>query len=103
MQWPQRGNYSTNDYANVLLNRLEDAHSLAREHLRITASRMQDWYDKKVHVQEFKPRNEVYMLNLRLYQGRCPKWILRYTDTAIVQKKINQVTYVVQYDKCRIA
>ena len=52
----EKGNYSTNDCADLLLNMLEDAHSLAREHLQGTASRMQDWYDKKVHVQKFKLR-----------------------------------------------
>ena len=62
-----------NDYADVLQNRLEDAHSLTREHLRVTAFTMEDWYDKKVYLQEFKPGDEVYVLNLRLYEGRCPK------------------------------
>ena len=60
----ERGNYSANDYANLLLNRLEDAHSLAREHLQVTASKMQDWHNKKVNVQEFRPGDEVYVLNL---------------------------------------
>ena len=97
----ERENYSMIDYADVLLNRLEDAHSLTREHLQVIVSRMQDWYDKKLHVQEFKPGDEVYLLNVQLYQGRCPKWIRRYTDMAIIRKKINQVTYVMRCDKWR--
>jgi len=90
---PKRGPYSVNDYADVLINRLEQAHELVRDQLQITASRMQDWFDRKVHVQKFNPGDEVYVLNLRLYQGRCPKWVLRYSDIATVVKKINSVTY----------
>ena len=32
-----------------------------------------DLYDQKVKVQEFTPGDIVYVLNLRLYQWRCPK------------------------------
>ena len=60
--------YSVNDYANALMKRLKGAHTLATEHLQTTASRMSDWYDQKVKVQEVKPGDEVYVLNLRLYQ-----------------------------------
>ena len=64
--------YSVNDYADVLLKRLEGAHSLIREHLQTTASRMSDWYDQKVKVQEFSSGDVMYVLNLRLYQGDAP-------------------------------
>jgi hypothetical protein len=59
---------------------------------------MQDWYDKKVHTQSFNVGDEVYLLNLRLYQGKCPKWLRRYSDTAIVTQKLSGVTYVVKGD-----
>ena len=74
--------YSVNDYADAFMRRLEGVHSLIREHLRTTASRMSDWYDQKVKVQEFAPGDEVYLLNLRLYQGKCPKWLRRYSEVA---------------------
>ena len=98
----ERANYSPNAYADLLLNRLEDAHSLTREHLQVTASRMQDWYDKKVHLQEFQPGDEVYVLNLWLYQGRCLKLICWYTDMATVVKRINEVTFVVRCDHWKV-
>ena len=63
---------------------------------------MSDRYDKKVRVQTFQPGDEVYVLNLRLYQGRCPKWLKRYADTAVVVKKVNQVTYLIHYDNGRV-
>ena len=91
-----RPTYSTNEYADLLLSRLDGAHALTREHLQVTVSRMCDWYDKKAKVQEFLPGDEVFVLNLRLYQKRCPKWIRRYSDVATVVKKINQVTYLIR-------
>ena len=69
---------------------------LTREHLRTTASRMSDWYDQKVKVQEIAPGDQVYVLNLWLYQGKCPKWLRRYSDVATVIRRINQVTYIVR-------
>jgi hypothetical protein len=90
------GTYSSNDYADVLIRRLEAAHENAREHLHTTATRMQDWYDKKVHVQSFEVGDEVYILNLRLYPGKCHKWLRRFSDTAVVTKKLNDVTYIVK-------
>ena len=92
---------SVSEYASTLLSRLEQAHELTRSHLHINANRMSDWYDQKVRVQAFQPGDEVYVLNLRLYQGRCPKWLNRYADTAVVIKKINQVTYMIRYDSGR--
>jgi hypothetical protein len=95
------GTYSANDYADVLLRRLEEAFENARENLQTTANRMQDWYDKKVHVQTFGAGDEVYVLNLRLYPGKSPKWLRRYSDIATVVKKINPVTYAVRCDAWR--
>ena len=93
---------STNDYAHTLLSRLEQAHELTRSHLHTNATQMSYWYDKKVRAQTFQPGDEVYVLNLRLYQGRWPKWLNWYADTAVVVKKVNHVTYMIRYDVGRI-
>jgi len=65
--------YSVNDYADLLVTRLEKAHELVRAHLGVASRRMKDWFDKKVRTQTFKVGDEVYVLNLRLYKGRSPK------------------------------
>ena len=88
-------------YADLLITRLEKSHTLTREHLQTTTARMSDWYDKKVRVQEFLPGDEVYVLNLRLYQQRCPKWLRRYSDIATVVRRVNTVTYVIRGDAWR--
>jgi len=56
-----------NDYADLLLTRFEKSHELVREHLGVTANRMQNWYDRKVNVQKFDVGDEVVYFDLRLY------------------------------------
>jgi len=93
--------YSPNDYADMLVNRMEEAHELAREHLHTAASRMKDWHDRKVHTQLFHPGDEVRVLNLRLPVGKCVKWTRRYTTLATIVKRINNVTYLVHCPQWR--
>ncbi len=97
----ERKPYSVNDYADLLITRLEDAHELARQQLKTAATRMKDWYDKKVHVKRFEPGDEVYILNLRNYAGRCPKWVRSYSYRGTIVKRVNDVTYQVRCDKWR--
>jgi len=54
---------------------------------------MKNWFDKKVRAQTFEVGDEVYVLNLRLYKGRSPKWMRRYSYIAMVQKRLSNVTY----------
>ncbi len=93
--------YSVNDYAALLGDRLEYAHELTREHLKTAATRMKDWYDKKVHVKRFEPGDDVYILNLRNYPGRCPKWFRCYSYQGQIVKCVNDVTYQVHCDQWR--
>jgi len=45
--------YSTNDYTDLLVTRLERAHEVVRSYLGTAAVRMKHWYDRKVNVQSF--------------------------------------------------
>ena len=85
--------YSTNEYADLLVTRLETAHELARHCLKSSATRMKDWYDKKVHVKRFEVGDEVFILNMRTYEGRCPKWVRSYSYRGIIEGVVNDVTY----------
>jgi len=40
-------------------------------------------------------KDEICVLNLRLYKGRSSKWMRRYSQVAIIQKRLNNVTYQV--------
>jgi len=84
---------------------METAHEIVRQHLSVTANKMSEWYDKKVHTQSFIPGDQVFVLNLRQYKGLyilsgCrvlhltthPKWMRRYSHVVTVKKKINDVS-----------
>ena len=43
----------------------------------------------------------MYVLNLRTYQGRTPKFLRRYSDVAVVMQRLNQVTYKVKCSRWR--
>jgi len=88
----ERVAYSVNDFADLLIKRMETAHELVRQHLGTTVNKMSEWYDKKVHTQSFIPGDQFFVLNLRQYKGRCPKWMRRYSHVVTVKKKINDVT-----------
>jgi len=93
--------YSVNDYADLLITKMETAHELVRQHLGTTANKMSEWYDKKVHTQSFLLGDQVFVLNLRQYRGRCPKWMRQYSHIATVKKKIKDVTYQLYCAKWR--
>jgi len=61
----ERVAYSVNDYADLLIKRMETAHEIVRQNLGVTANRMSTWYDKKVHTQSFLPGDQVFVLKLR--------------------------------------
>jgi len=89
----KRTAYSVNDYADLLVKRMEKAHEVVRGHLSTAACRMCDWYDEKVRTQTFEVGDEVYVLNLLLHKGRSLKWMRRYSHVATVKKRLNHVTY----------
>jgi len=72
---------------------VNDSHELVRLHLGSAANKMSEWYDKKVHTQSFLPGDQIFVLNLRQYKGRCLKCMRRYSHIATVKKKVNDVTY----------
>jgi len=44
----------------------------------------------------FDVRDKVRIYNPRRYQGRSPKWQLHFKDVGTVQRKLNNVTYVIK-------
>ena len=94
-----RTKYSSNDYANALMMRLDTAHELARQHLKKAANRMKTWYDRKVKTAEFTVGQQVKILNLRLYPGTTSKWYQKFSDRGTITKKFNDVTYEVKCNK----
>ena len=46
-----------------------------------------------MHVKRFEIGDEVYILNMRNYEGRCPKWVRSYSYRGIIEGVVNDVTY----------
>jgi len=65
------------------------------ENLGRAADNASTWYNKKVKIQNFSEGDEVRVYNPRRFKGRTPKWQSFYKETAIVQKRLNDVTYIV--------
>src|SRR6266516_1206016 len=91
-----RHQYSVNDYANLLVTRLEIAHEIARQNLHRSAQSMKDGYNKRVEPKEFEEGQTVKLLNLRIYPGLTPKIQQKYRDRGVIEQKINDVTYRVK-------
>lgn len=93
---PRSDQGEVSQYAKILLEKMHQAHALVRERLFLHGERMKRAYDRKVHEKSFSPGQRVWVLNLRAYKGRCPKWERRYQGPYLVLEKINDVKYRVQ-------
>jgi hypothetical protein len=49
----------TDEYAAELVERMETAYNLTRDHLNGCAQRMHNWYDRKVRPADFKVNDTV--------------------------------------------
>jgi len=87
---------SVPEYTSNVVNRLERAHALVREHLSITAERSSTWYNSHVQKHTFGEGDRVRVHYPRRYKGKSPKWQSFYKTEGVVTKRLNDVTYVVQ-------
>ena len=59
---------------------------------------MSTWYNNKSRFKSFAVGDNVYVYSPRRYRGRSVKWQSFYRDTGIIERRLNDVSYVV---KCR--
>jgi hypothetical protein len=86
---------SVEGYTADLLHRLEATYILVREHLRRSAESSSNWYNRKVKPPEFSVGSEVYVYCPRRFKSRTPKWQSFYKATGVVERKLNDVSYVI--------
>ena len=84
------------EYTSTVLERLNKAFVLTREHLQQSAEVARTWYNKKVHSHMFCIGDRVRVYNPRRFKGKSPKWQSFYKDEAVVMQRLNDVTYVVK-------
>jgi len=90
---------SVHQYTAELLGRLYKVHSLVREHLGQAAESASRWYHRRVKPETFQVGELVRVFNPRKFVGRTPKWTLHFRETAMVEKRLNDATYVVRSPK----
>ena len=83
-------------YTSDVLSTPNHAYQLTREHLKQNALSMSTWYNRRVKTREFGPGDKVRVYNPRRFVGRSPKWQSFYKDIGTVERKLNDVTYVVK-------
>lgn len=83
------------EYTTTVLNRLDKAYALVRDHLQKSADYASTWYNRKVKQHYFSVGDEVRVYSPRRLKGLSPKWQSFYKDTGKIVKRLNDVSYVV--------
>ena len=84
------------NYASEMIDRLDKCFRLTRDQLGRAAEQASTWYNRRVSQQTFCPGQEVRVYNPRRFKRRSPKWQSFYKDVGIVERRLNEVTYVIK-------
>ena len=79
-----------------MIDRLDKCFRLTRDQLGRAAEQPSTWYNRRVSQQTFCPGQEVRVYNPRRFKRRSPKWQSFYKDVGIVERRLNEVTYVIK-------
>ena len=87
------------EFVEELRERLEIAYATARENLRESAERQKRYYDLKALDEPYKAGDLVWTINKSRRKGRCPKLQKKWLGPAVIEEKVNDVTYRVRITK----
>lgn len=87
---------SITEYASDLRDRIDDVHSLVREHGLQASTRMKTRYDRKANQLGFEEGSWVWLHNPMRKKGKSPKLSPNWEGPYRVVTKINDVTYRIQ-------
>ena len=104
---------STHEFVANAQQRYRKAYAIARENLRVQASRRKDVYHRKVVKTKFRVGQWVWYFYPWRYKGRSPKWSKLYvgpmlivdivsTTNVKIQKSRNSRSQVVHVDKLKV-
>ncbi|KAL8604519.1 hypothetical protein ACOMHN_015803 [Nucella lapillus] len=98
------------DYAFCLVKNLQEAHTVAREHLKTSLRRMKRDYDLKVLLRAYSKGDLVYLLDTAVGKGKCRKlcspWkglgiIVRKLSASLYQIKLRNSVFVTNHDRLK--
>jgi len=90
---------SYDNYASELEDRLRQAYTLVREHLKVAAERNKRYYDLRVRSQRYREGDWVYYFNPRKFAGRQDKWRRKFSGPFLVTKVVGPVNVMLQRSK----
>ena len=85
------------EYAEMLIQKLEAVHNLARKHISIASDSQKRNYDKRLRYLPYNEGDRVWLYNPQVKAGLSAKLSKRWTGPFIL-KKINDVVYRIQSD-----
>ena len=86
----------TTSYADHLLEKLEDVHQFAREHLQQASDKMKECYDSSSQGKILERGDAVWFFNPQRKKGVTPKLARNWKGSYTVVKRINDVVYRIQ-------
>lgn len=92
----QRSNTTLPEHSQALVERLEQAYEIVREHVHTAAANARTWYNKSVREQLFQEGDRVRVYNIQSVRGLAKMLQSFYKDIAAIVKRLRDVTYVVR-------
>ena len=87
------------EYAEMLIQKLEAVHNLARKHISIASDSQKRNYDKRLRYFPYNEGDRVWLYNPQVKAGLSSKLSKRWTGPFVILKKINDVVYRIQSNK----
>lgn len=87
------------DYVDLLKQRMQHAHDLARKHLSSVAKRQKQTYDAKLSFHKYHEGDLVWYLTDIGQLHIAPKLRVPYEGPHLVIQKLNDLNYVIQLDE----
>ena len=91
-----REGVEVNEFVKDLENNIQESHRLVREQLKQQVGRMKRYYDLKLHVQQYKPGDAVYILNTATVKGQNRKLGAPWKGPGVVEQRITSYLYRVR-------
>ena len=92
---------SYGEFAANMAERMQFAFGVAREVARQEAVSAKRYYDAKVKPKVFAVGDKVLVYCPRRRQQTFPKWSRPFGVEAVISKKLNEITYIVQFTRTR--
>jgi len=87
---------SVTDYAADLVERLNDTHYFARQHLEVASDRMKARYDQLANSADFQEGDSVWLYRPIRKRGKSPKLQTCWEGPYTIITRINDVVYRIQ-------